>query len=409
MLKSLIMAKDNYKNQEGGQSAEDKALDRFAELLIDKISTIQNDWKKPWFSESAQYWPKNMSGREYNGMNALMLQMHAEKNGYKMPVWATFDRLNALNYTKDKQGKPVQLKDDNGKNLPHVGVNKGEKSFPVFITVYSVVHKEDRSRLKYQDWAQLPEEERNKYNVYPKLKAYSVFNIDQSNLKEARPELYAKLESGYKENVNHDDSFKLESMDRLLDNQLWVCPIKPTKGDDAYYSISKDEIVIPLKEQFKSSESFYGNLFHEMSHSTGAESRFNRLKPTSFGSAEYAAEEMVSELSAAITANRYHMTKYVKDDSLPYLKSWLDNLREKPGFVKSLLTDVKRASSMITQRLDRIQLDIDEGRESKHEDYIDKGVKAPTSKVADEKEAAKAVNNTNEPKPEEEVRHGFRR
>lgn len=164
MLKSLIMAKDNYKNQEGGQSAEDKALDSFAELLIDKISTIQNDWKKPWFSESAQYWPKNMSGREYNGMNALMLQMHAEKNGYKMPVWATFDRLNALNYTKDKQGKPVQLKDDNGKNLPHVGVNKGEKSFPVFITVYSVVHKEDRSRLKYQDWAQLPEEEKNKFN-----------------------------------------------------------------------------------------------------------------------------------------------------------------------------------------------------------------------------------------------------
>nr|WP_289706143.1 ArdC-like ssDNA-binding domain-containing protein [Phocaeicola sartorii] len=29
---------------------------------------MQNDWKKPWFTEGTLSWPKNLSGREYNGM-----------------------------------------------------------------------------------------------------------------------------------------------------------------------------------------------------------------------------------------------------------------------------------------------------------------------------------------------------
>ena len=43
--------KKNYNSD--GQSAEDKALDRFAEMMIEKINTLQGDWKKPWFTESA--------------------------------------------------------------------------------------------------------------------------------------------------------------------------------------------------------------------------------------------------------------------------------------------------------------------------------------------------------------------
>lgn len=38
-------------------------------------------------------------------------------------------------------------------------------------------------------------EEQKEYNVYPKLNVYQVFNVAQTNLKEARPELYAKLEA----------------------------------------------------------------------------------------------------------------------------------------------------------------------------------------------------------------------
>lgn len=77
----------------------------------------------------------------------------------------------------------------------------------------------------------------------------------------------------------------------MIRDNLWICPIRPKHQDSAYYSISKNEIVVPEKEQFKSGEAFYGTLFHEMTHSTGAEGVLDRIKPTAFGSAEYAREE----------------------------------------------------------------------------------------------------------------------
>jgi antirestriction protein ArdC len=55
-----------------GPNSEDKALDLFAEMMIEKLETISKDWKKPWFTEGSLQWPRNLSGREYNGMNALM-------------------------------------------------------------------------------------------------------------------------------------------------------------------------------------------------------------------------------------------------------------------------------------------------------------------------------------------------
>lgn len=100
----MIMA-DYKKYNTDGRSSEDRALDKFAEMMIEKINTLQNDWKKPWFTEGSLTWPKNLSGREYNGMNALMLMMHCEKQGYKLPVFCTFDRVAGLNFNKDKQGK----------------------------------------------------------------------------------------------------------------------------------------------------------------------------------------------------------------------------------------------------------------------------------------------------------------
>ena len=38
------MRKDNKYNH-AGPSAEDRALEKFAEMMIEKISTLQSDWK----------------------------------------------------------------------------------------------------------------------------------------------------------------------------------------------------------------------------------------------------------------------------------------------------------------------------------------------------------------------------
>lgn len=341
-----------------GSSAEDRALDRFAELMIQKISSISNDWEKPWFTEGMMKWPKNLSGREYNGLNAFMLMLHCEDNGYKLPVFCTFNRIAGLNYSKDKSGKQVPLVDENGEKLPQVSVKKGEKSFPVFLTTFTVVDKETKEKIKYDDFRKLSEEEQKRYSVYPKLNVFNVFNVDQTNMKEARPELYARIvaDNELKRPASIDEAkMSFPALDAMIEHGLWVCPIFPRHQDKAYYSITKDEIVVPEKGQFISGESFYGTLLHEMTHSTGAKERLDRFKASSFGDADYAREELVAELGSALISSRYGIAKQIKDESAAYLQSWLKELKESPDFIKTTLFDVKRASSMITQCIDGVQ------------------------------------------------------
>src|SRR3712207_1852592 len=150
------------------RSAEDRALDRFADLMIEKIKSLQSDWQKPWFTESSLKWPKNLNGRECNGMNATMLMLLCEKNGYRLPVFCTFYRVTGMNYSVGKDGSRKPLVDDNGEKLPAVTVNKGEKSFPIFLTSFTVVNRETKEKIKYEDYRKLSEEEKKAYNVYPK-------------------------------------------------------------------------------------------------------------------------------------------------------------------------------------------------------------------------------------------------
>ena len=363
------------KNHEGS-SAEDKALDLFSEMMITKIESLRSKdgWKKPWFTEGALQWPKNLNGREYNGMNAFLLLLHCEKEGYRIPRFCTFDRIQQFNKpgSRDKDAKP------------RVSVLKGEHSFPVMLTTFTVVDKETKERIKWEDYKLLSQEQREKYNVYPKLQTYYVFNVAQTNLKEVRPELWEKLEQEYSM-PKVDRSGAFEPVDRMIADNRWICPIKLMYGDSAYYSISKNEIVVPEKGQFKDGESFYSNLYHEMGHSTGAENQLDRLKPTTFGSAEYAREELVAELTAALTAQRYGMSKHLKDDTAAYLKAWLDSLKESPQFIKTVLLDVKKASSMLTQRIDQIAMEIEEEKKATQAVEGTKGLDADAQSAGAEK------------------------
>lgn len=346
------------KQNTDGPNSEDKALDLFAEMMIEKIESIRKDWKKPWFTEGALQWPRNLSGREYNGMNAFMLLLHCEKEGYEIPRFCTFDCVQRLN-TPGKDGQ----------ELPRVSVLRGEKSFPVMLTTFTCIHKETKEKIKYDDYKKLSDKEKEHYNVYPKLQVFRVFNVAQTNLREARPDMWERLEQENSRPKIEDggEHFSFAPVDTMIKDNLWICPIKPLHQDEAYYSISKKEIVVPEKEQFKSGEAFYGTLFHEMTHSTGAEDVLDRIKPTTFGSEEYAREELVAELGSALVAQRYGMTKHIKEDSCAYLKGWLDELKESPQFIKTTLMDVKRASSLITQKVDKIAQDLERNVGEKQE------------------------------------------
>ena len=358
-----------YHKNSSGPSSEDKALELFADMIIEKIEGLQLDWNKPWFTQGALRWPKNLTGREYNGMNALMLMMHCEKNGYTIPRFCTFDCIQRFNKPDGKGGE----------ELPRVSVRKGEQSFPVMLTTFTCIDKETKEKIKYDDYKRLTDEEKAHYNVYPKLQVFRVFNVAQTNLQEARPKLWEKLEQ--EETVTareNQDSFKFDPVDKIIADNLWICPIKPQYGNNAYFSISKNMIVVPEKQQFVDGESFYGTLFHEMAHSTGHDTVLDRFKPTTFGSSEYAREELVAELGSALVAQRYGMAKHIKEDSAAYLKSWLQSLKESPQFIKTTLLDVKKATSIINQHIDKMSLELEEAQT---EDVV----KEADQKVADNK------------------------
>ena len=82
------------KNQNSNaRSAEDRALDLFADLMIEKIQNIQQDWKKPWFTPQSAQLPRNLSGRQYNGFNSIVLMMMQEKHGWQTSRYAPFDGI----------------------------------------------------------------------------------------------------------------------------------------------------------------------------------------------------------------------------------------------------------------------------------------------------------------------------
>ena len=396
------MASDRKYNNDG-PSAADKALEKFTELMIEKIQTLQGDWKKPWFTPGVTQPPRNLSGRHYNGGNSLMLMLQAEKMGYDIPVWGTFDRITGLNYNRDRQGNVLLARDSFGNKLPQVSVNKGEKSFPVFLTTFTVVNQETKEKIPYDDYRNLSREEQAKYKVFPKLQVFNVFNVAaQTNLEMTRPELFEKLKAEAAGQIQHQGDLKSHpAIDMMIDENLFFCPINQVKGDRAYYSPSRDEIVVPTREQFIDGEAFATNTLHECAHATGAESRLNRPDlGHPFGSEPYGREELTAELSAAVVASQYGLSKHVKDDSAKYLKSWLSSLHETPDFLKTVLANVRRCSTLITQRIEAISAEMEKGEKADYSQFRSKtGLGQPESQES-QVQAAKDV---------EEEEHHFHR
>lgn len=188
----------------------------------------------------------------------------------------------------------------------------------------------------------------------PYMKTYNVFNVNQTNLKEVKPELYEQLENRFKSPALKDEKgmFAMPLLDVMIREGKWVCPILPKEGNQAYYARGEKDghIVVPLKGQFEDGESFYATLMHEMAHSTGEVHLLNREKGVVFGDDKYAKEELIAELTAATTGQAMGITTSIREENAMYLKNWLAALKEDPKFIYSILSDVGKASGMIQER-----------------------------------------------------------
>ena len=118
------------------------------------------------------------------------------------------------------------------------------------------LHVDTRVKIKYNDHRLMAEERRKEYNVYPKLQVYNVFNVAQTNLQEARPELYKKLEAaaGVNRPLNQGDAPDLSKInlsptkyrgdDRLVEDEHYAVVYNPTVGGtyDVMRKVSAEEI-----------------------------------------------------------------------------------------------------------------------------------------------------------------------
>ncbi len=120
------------------------------------------------------------------------------------------------------------------------------------------------------------------------------------------------------------------------------------KSTQAYYSPSTDEIVVPEMSQYKSVPEFYSTLFHEMTHSTGHESRLNRINSTKFASHEYSKEELVAEMGAASLVNYCGLeTDGTFNNSVAYIEAWIERLKNDNRMAVSAANQAEKAFRMI--------------------------------------------------------------
>ena len=389
LIKSKDISDMAYKKTNAPSSASssysDAVIQQFADMMIKRMEDMkESNWKKGWMDGRGDAgFPRNaLTGRQYNGINPFMLMYDTIKHEYTTSMYLTARQLFSMNDSlKDPSTGKIALE-----NLDKVmKINKGEKAFPV----YYMIHKYKDTQGKEfsdQEYNDLSEEQRKDIKAYFYPKVHHLFNIDQTNMKEVNPSLYNSFVDKYTKRPSLPDSEGMyinEEIDSLLahskpsvwksgkDNLSWYCPIEQTDNiSSPHYNLSKDFIKVPLKNQYKTSDSnegifadgqeFYATLLHEMAHSTGPKGRLNRDLNGSFGDKKYAKEELVAELSAALISSTMGFDKRINDNNAKYVSSWLKVLKEEPSFIKTVLSDVGKASDMIIEKIDEQRVDLNQ-------------------------------------------------
>lgn len=194
-------------------------------------------------------------------------------------------------------------------------------TFPQVKKLGGRVRKDEKAQI-IVFWKQVPIVETDKDGnqvqlMIPMLRYYSVYHVDQCEGIEVQQRQTIEITHPA---ANHiiSDYCQRESLE-----------IRHQSGDEAYYSPSRDCVVLPLREQFNSVSEYFSTAFHELTHSTGHSCRLNRLKATAhFGNAEYSKEELVAEIGAAALLNFTGIeTKKSLRNNAAYIQSWLSALK----------------------------------------------------------------------------------
>jgi antirestriction protein ArdC len=264
-------------------------------------------WHRPWRGGRAGK-PKNLaSGKDYRGVNTFLLHCASLATGYDSPYWLTF------NQAKERGGT----------------VRKGEHGMPVVFWNWL-----ERDKIDSQTGQTTTEE-------IPFLRYYTVFNVEQ---------------------CDGIDYPKSDTQNTPLDFQpITECEAvvegftdKPTIEHDghgrAFYRPSTDTVHLPDKSRFGSEHTYYATLFHELTHSTGHESRLGRCtdqKQAAFGSTDYGKEELVAEMGAAFLCGDCGIDGQTIANSAAYVDGWRRAIRQDKKLVIHAAAQAQKAADYI--------------------------------------------------------------
>ena len=227
-------------------------MDIYQEVTDRIIAQLDQDiipWHKPWIASNNAQSISHVTGKPYSLLNQMILGRPGE--------YLTFKQCEA----------------EGGK------IRKGEKAS--MVVFWKFIEQED--------------EETHEKKQVPFLRYYNVFHIDQCERIKAK---HAKiLQQPAQPNA---------IADKIIAHYLQVSGVtlQHQEGDRAFYRPSTDGVTLPMLTQFKNAAEYYSTAFHELTHSTGHESRLNRLSKTAFfGSEAYSKEELIAEIGAAALVN----------------------------------------------------------------------------------------------------------
>lgn len=274
------------------------------ERVIALLEAGTAPWRKTWRGGDS---PRNLiSKKKYRGINALLLG----STSFASPYWLTFNQVQTLG------GR----------------VKKGAKSELVIFWKFFDGQKETDGA----EGSSAPTSKRHP----PLLRYYRVFNVEQTE----------GLEKHLPEQPEEQPFTPIEAAARIVE-AMPQCPPIHHDEPSAYYAPSRDYVNLPRTETFKTPENYYAVAFHELTHSTGHESRLNRAgvagnRLAAFGSADYSREELVAEMGSAFLCAEAGIESTL-DNSAAYLKGWLDVLKGDTRMIVTAASAAQRAADFI--------------------------------------------------------------
>lgn len=333
------------------EQAKERGKRDFRQEITAKIVTQLEAGKIPWEKPWEFTLPFNGArGNQYHGINQLILMLTAQEQGWNDPRWFTFKqaldkgwavRKGEHSTTVEYWKPPEKLKDDEIKKRFDEAKRKNPQ-----LDFASFAKEQQRQAHRWQVFyarvfnasqIDVPQRDDNNGNIVKEL-----VEIDGNQVE--RPVVQSLPEAIPWARTVHEIP-PIERIEKLL---AATGARFEYGGGQAYYAPSRDVIVIPQRETFKSVEGFESVRFHELGHWTGHPSRLDRseLQRNPFGSEGYAKEELRAELASvflsAETGLEYDVTRHTA-----YIQSWVKALREDKNEIFRAAKDAEKITDYV--------------------------------------------------------------